>query len=132
MGAWGHQTFENDDALDWVGELEEVEDVSILSEAFAMIPDDTEEYVEETESTAALAAAEVVAALRGKPAAALPEEVVRWVGDRRRVKSGLVDEARRAVKRVLANSELRELWEDEPNHFESWKSSVEDLLKRLS
>jgi hypothetical protein len=34
MGAWGHSAFENDDALDWVAELEEVENTSILIAAF--------------------------------------------------------------------------------------------------
>lgn len=30
MGAWGHGPFDNDDAGDWVWELEESEDFSVV------------------------------------------------------------------------------------------------------
>jgi hypothetical protein len=131
MGAWGHQAFENDDALDWVAELEEAEDASVLAEAFDAIPEDAEEYVEAPEASTALAGAEVVAALLGKPTPSLPEEVTAWVSGRKGVSPGVVKKARRAVQRVLANSELKELWEDAED-FAPWKASVEDLLKRLA
>jgi hypothetical protein len=131
MGAWGHEVFENDDALDWVAELEESEDASALVTAFDAIPDDADEYVEAPEASAALAAAEVVAAMLGKPGRGLPKEAAAWVKGHRTVSPKLQKRARRAVSRILANSELAELWA-EGNDFGAWKASVEDLLRRLS
>jgi hypothetical protein len=131
MGAWGHQTFENDDACDWLCELEDAEDSSVLADTFDTIPKEADEYVEAPEASMALAAAEVVAALLGRPAAKLPEEVTAWLARQHGVKPAPVKKAVRATRRVLANSELRELWE-ESEDFPKWQAAVEDLLKRLS
>jgi hypothetical protein len=131
MGAWGHQTFENDDACDWLCELEDAEDPSVLADTFDVIPKEADEYVEAPEASMALAAADVVAALLGRPAAKLPEEVTAWLARQEGVKPALVKKAVRATRRVLTSSELRELWE-ESEDFPKWQAAVEDLLKRLS
>lgn len=34
MGAWRHDVFGNDDACDWVNDLEESEDIGLIVEAF--------------------------------------------------------------------------------------------------
>lgn len=131
MGAWGFGVFENDDALDWAADLVEVEDTSFLAESFDAIPMDSGEYVEAPEASMALAAAEVVAALLGKALPQLPEEVTGWIAERKRVKPALVSKARRAVQRILADSELRELWQDCAD-FAQWQDSVQGLLRRLA
>lgn len=43
MGAWGYGSFENDDALDWLAELE---DVSQLEEALDAVITNGGEYIE--------------------------------------------------------------------------------------
>ncbi len=130
MGASGHGPFDNDDAMDWVAELAEADDESILAEALEAVSLDEDDYVEAPEASIAIASAEVIAALLDQPADELPEEVWEYVERQRGVKPSLVKLARKAVTRVFKDSELRELWEDSDD-FESWKDSVEDLLSRL-
>ena len=36
MGAWGHDNFENDDASDWLYELAESEDLSVVIDPLAL------------------------------------------------------------------------------------------------
>ncbi len=130
MGAWAHGSFENDDALDWVGDLEGAEDAEPIAEAFGAVLE-AEDDIEAPEASAALAAAEVVAALLGCPMAELPDEVTAWVAGRRPPKPGLVKKAERVVRRILKGSELKELWAESENSAK-WQAAVEDLLVRLA
>ena len=129
MGAWGTGSFENDDALDWMGDLAESGDAAAVESALKVVAESTG-YLEAPEGSAALAAAEVVAALRGQPAGDLPEEVALFTRGRARPSPELVATARAAVERVLQDSELRELWE-ETDDFETWQAGVADLVRRL-
>jgi hypothetical protein len=129
MGAWGHSAFENDDALDWVAELEEVGNTSILIAAFDAVLEAQEDYIEIPEASITISAAEVVAALLGRADTSLPEEIQAWVAGQDKVDSKIVEKARRAVNRVLEDSELKEVWEDSVSS--NWRMSVEGLLMRL-
>ncbi|MHA3770522.1 DUF4259 domain-containing protein [Verrucomicrobiota bacterium sgz303538] len=133
MGSWGILPFENDDALDWVWELEDAENFSVLEDALAHVASATdEEYVEAAEAEEALAAAEVVAALLGKKLGILPEAVSIFL-ERNRGKAPdakLVSLAIKAVQRVRTSSELKELWE-ESDDAEKWEAAMDDLLTRL-
>ncbi len=133
MGAWGWGPFENDDASDWVYELEEAEGPAVLLDAFEAVADDKDDYVDADVAARAIAAAEVVAALLGRPGDDLPEEAEAWVDDHLDddVEPELVSEAVRAVRRVKSNSELQELWEDSDD-ADDWKKSLDDLVKRLT
>lgn len=76
MGAWGVGSFENDDAGDWVWELEEAGDGSFLVDTLQPVADAAaDKYVEVGEAACALAAAEVVAAALGQPGDDLPASV---------------------------------------------------------
>lgn len=131
MGAWGSGVFENDDASDWVWELEDDTDGGVLTDALRLVADAPEdEYVEAPESCNALAAAEIVATAHGRPGASLPTEASAWIT----ANSHLVDErmvalARSAVERVGADSELKELWDEAADP--SWATTVAELLARL-
>lgn len=129
MGAWGHGNFENDDALDWVAELEESGQAAIDA-ALGAVTTDAEDYIEAPECSKALAAAETVAAMRGKPATKLPEEVSTWVKGKPAPNPATIKQAATACDAVLTDSELKELWE-ESGDFEQWRSSVADLNSRL-
>src|SRR5688500_2002913 len=84
MGAWGHGSFENDGAADWVYELEKSGDLSVVIAALEGLAEAAaDEYVDVDVCQAAVAAAEVVAALTGESASGLPEEVAGWVEARR-------------------------------------------------
>jgi len=131
MGAWGAGVFENDDAGDWVWELEDDNDMSVLHEALAAAVDTPlDEAVEAPDANNALAAAEIVAAARGHHGAELPSEAREWIGRN----AGIVDDrtvalATAAVERISINSELKELWEEAES--DEWSLVVSGLLDRL-
>src|SRR5262245_39187884 len=133
MGAWGVGVFENDDASDWVYELEQSGDLAVVEQALSDVTDADEDGPEAMESAAALAAAEVVAALRGRPGDGIPDDVTKWVATvRRPATAELVDLARGAVRQVLTASELKDNWyEGDTEQSEEWEAQLEDLLSRL-
>jgi hypothetical protein len=130
MGAWGLSSFENDDALDWVIDLEKASDMTILEETLAAVFDDEEDYLDAFVCSTALAAAEVVAALAGKPSEKLPEEVTQWMEGKGEPEPSLVSSAKSAIQAILDDSELKELWE-ETDEFELWRTDVKGILERL-
>ncbi len=136
MGAWGIGNFENDDAGDWVYELEKSQGKSLLHETLSKVC--TEEYPEAPDCSEALAAAEVVLAGLTAEVTSLPDEAKVWLGK----KSGwLIKKVQRfdakdaelalsAVRKVLANSELAELW-DESDESESWRAAQAAMVRKL-
>lgn len=130
MGAWGIGHFENDDAGDWVWELEDAG--SLVPVESAIVGVGPEDCLEAPDACMALAAGETIAAAVGRSASDIPETVSKFVsGLDAPVAPDLVAKARAAVERVLANSELRELWE-ETDEFDAWQSKVRDLTQRLT
>jgi hypothetical protein len=130
MGAWGVGPFENDDALDFIGELSASGLSSLraaLEEVTALQPG---AYVDAPSASCAVAAAEVVAALKGAPLRGLPSEVSAWI-QRAPADDSLVPAARRAIDRIATDSELRDLWEDS-GEASGWNAYVADLLRRLT
>ena len=130
MGAWGIGSFDNDDALDWVIELEAADDSTILDAAFNTILDDTTQYLDASDCCSAIAAAEVVAALRGKADDALPDSVQDWVNAHPAIDDTLTARARQALASILKVSELKELWE-EVDEYDQWLAAVNGLIGRL-
>ncbi|MBX3031271.1 MAG: DUF4259 domain-containing protein [Chloroflexi bacterium] len=133
MGAWGGGSFDNDDAMDWLAELEDSDDAEVLRSALDAVADaDAGDYVEVPDASCALAAAEVIAAGSGAPAASLPPEALAWVSAHHDgVTAGMVRHAYQVVVRVAGDSELRELW-DESAHRDEWRTVVIDLQRRLT
>lgn len=131
MGAWGPGNFENDDALDWIGELAEAKDgwALVRSTLSAAAKSD---YPEAPDGSAALASAECVAIALGRPpGAAAPGELAAWVARHRAGCSGeLRVLALRAVQRIRSHSELRALWGE--SEEADWDDVVADLERRLS
>lgn len=132
MGAWGAGPFENDDAVDWVWELEDDTDGALLIAAFdAVVQLPSGEQPEAPESSNALAAAEVVASARGHRSGELPTEAEEWIGRHAEdVDDDLVALASAAVDRVLSDSELADLWDDAGDP--EWRVVTNALRSRLS
>ena len=129
MGTWNTSSFDNDDAQDWLAELDEAEDTDILTEALSAVAEN-EDYVEAPEAQQAVAAAEVVAAMNGHPAADLPGEAATWSQRHGSADSTLAGLARRAVTRVQTDSELKELWDE--GDATDWNAMMSDLAARLA
>jgi Domain of unknown function (DUF4259) len=131
MGAWGAGSFENDDAMDWAYDFCEAPGRERIVGALTAVFRETEGYVEAPESSNAIAAAEIVAALKMVPGSTLPEDVRRCVDNSDIVVDpDLVDLALEAVSRVREDSELKELW-DESEYADEWYAVVEDIEARL-
>lgn len=130
MGAWGAGSFENDDAMDFVAELEDA-GLEPVEAALQKVLD--AEAIEAPDASVALAAAEAMAVLRNRPAENLPPEVLEWakIGRRLRLTPAFFEKAKSAVQRVKDSSELKELW-DESGDAAEWQAKVDDLLARLS
>ena len=134
MGAWSVDAFGNDDAADWAYELEGADDLGPIKEAFASVIEVGDEYLEASEATVALAAAEALARLMGHPGEknSYTEAVDNWVA-RAAAKptADLIDKAQVVISRILANnSELHELWKDS-DEYDAWLVSVGALRSRL-
>jgi hypothetical protein len=130
MGARGTGNFGNDDASDWVYELEESNGADLLKEAFRAVNGNG--YPESPDCCIALAAAEVVATAKGKPPTDLPDGVRQWLDDQDELNAitGLAKSAITVVNKISAKSELRDLWEESESWHE-WQQVVEDLRRRL-
>ncbi|MDO5863485.1 MULTISPECIES: DUF4259 domain-containing protein [Paenarthrobacter] len=127
MGAWGFQAFENDDAMDWLQDLEDG-GAEVVRHGLNQV---TDGYIEAPDGSVAVAAAEITAAAQGSPHGDLPENVVTWVRVHgAELTDGDAQLALTAVERVGGEeSELAELWDeaDEPE----WTESLDDLAERL-
>ncbi|WP_432732461.1 DUF4259 domain-containing protein [Jeongeupia wiesaeckerbachi] len=129
-GAWSENSFGNDDALDWVAECVDSKSAEIVSAT--LISALNAKYIEAPQGAAAVAAAEVVAAARGKANAAMPQELNKWLALQSAPK--LVELSPIAKKVLLKirhkeSSELYQLWSE--NGAEKWLATVKDLEVRL-
>lgn len=133
MGAWGAGSFENDDAADFLGDVLENGDISLLREVFDNVLTSTE-YVESPDACQAIVAAEIIAAALGRPtlAAQQVQELAALLPTiRPDIDAGLVAQAADALARILEpNSELLELWEESESLLE-WQALMQELRLQL-
>ena len=134
MGSWAVHSFGNDDAADWLLELEEQDDLAFVRGTIAEVLE-ADGYLEATYAAQALAAIEVVAATLGKPttAARNEKELMAWVKQGHlHPEPTLVAAAVRAIDRIVADeSELRELWQDSTD-YAAWQANVAELRAKLT
>lgn len=131
MGYWGTGNFDNDDAMDWVEELQHGAGLDAMTRVLCASPGGA--CIEAPDASRSLAAAEVVAALLGRPASDLPVEVARWVSENRGHDARALREAALHHVRAIVsdNSELRELVEENEAEYPFWKARQESLIARL-
>ena len=130
-GAWGHQSFANDSALDWVGNELKPGGMTAVQRAISLVVN-AKDYLEATDCCYAIAACEVLAAAQGRASADLPKDVAAIAKKLpSKASDSLRKEARAALDRIITKSELRSLWADAKGDFEKWKKSVEDLKSRV-
>jgi Domain of unknown function (DUF4259) len=134
MGAWGFGVFENDTACDFGAAVSDGGGISLVDQALDRVLACGDNYLEAPEAEECLAAAEIIARLKGSPGeqTSYTAPVDAWIkGSQASVSADVVEKAKRAIARVLAEpSELVELWA-ESNEFDAWRRSVEGLSARL-
>jgi len=130
MGAWDIGSFDNDDALDWVIELEKARDFSILEAALQTVIDQKGEMPDATDCSIALCAAEVLASLLDNPVSDVPDEVLEWIEDKPEPSAELIKLGLKAIAVILDESELKELWL-ETDEYQDWEDNVTSLVENL-
>lgn len=133
MGAWGHTTFENDAACDWIVELENSENPREFLKDSLTLDELNEDYLDADVACFALAACETIAALNGRPGEDLPDELLDWIEEHKSLNvADLRIDCREIISRIVApNSELKELWAENDEWYAEWKLSLRDLRKRI-
>jgi hypothetical protein len=142
--------FQNDWAMDWLGDFCESGDTSLIRSTINKViehggtkfsaPSLLErlrgrnrhtDWLEARVAAKGLAAAEVVAAMRGCPSINLPENLMAWLQQHPSSFSpDLVPLAKKAVNIVMTSSELKDLWEE--GDASNWKSAIANLDQRLN
>lgn len=133
MEMWGVGSFDNDDAMDWVNQLELAEDVSLIETTLKAITEDDEKYLEIRQCSQAIAASEVVLALVRKTQSDLPSEVTNWLSRQHLTYVDgeyFVQQALSALERIRIDSELKKMW-DESDNGGDWHNAVGKLEARL-
>lgn len=140
MGTWSAHAFGNDDAMEWVEELEDQElDADdweeLLGDAFdaaeGASKDPAEDY---TIAAQALAACEVVASLLGHASDETPERLVDLLPRRgmRSKKEALRNRAVAVIERIRTHDgAIKRHW-DANAAKEEWYEALADLERRLS
>jgi hypothetical protein len=125
------RNFDNNFVADWIYNIRQASDLSVLSKAFENV---LEGYgkVMERECALGIAAAEIVAAMAGRPAMDVPYAVDDYI---ERVKTvpdpALIQTAIKAVERIRTGSELQQIW-DEREDGGAWREALLDLADRLA
>lgn len=139
MGAWGIRNFDNDGAADFTYDVYDNGKKVIKSSLLKIMKSKEKDYLDASDCEEALAAAEIIAAAKGQPSEDLPNEMKEWLANndvltfKKSLFSkniDLVNLAQLSIQKIVANSELQELWE-ETDDFDTWKQIQADLIDRL-
>jgi hypothetical protein len=124
--------FDDDEVTDWLVGFE-TDGVTALEAALTTVNEmDKEDYIEASDASFALAAAELVAAARDEDHGRLPKTIHSALESHEDAINAakLSSAARKAVQRVMKNSELKDQ-ADEENESEEWTEDLGELLERL-
>jgi acyl carrier protein len=129
MGAWGIGNFENDTIQDWIIELVEAQDINLLSESIEMVLEDN--YLDADVACIAIGAVEILAALQNRPGKEINEdELQEWILQHKGQVTNLLEKSHKALGKILAESELKELWE-KTEDYGNWVTTIKELQSRI-
>jgi hypothetical protein len=134
MVAWGYGAFENVNAMEWVDDLDDYDDTSIIYEALEKAIEYYNageiDLLEEPFGSEALAAIEIIVAFFEKSCINLPSEVSTWIKNQTQPSYDLINFSLKALEAIQYNSEIRKFWEDNEK-LEIWYEEILQLKKRL-
>ena len=130
MGTWGPKPFENDAALDFIGEFETVGWKRVATAINRALGKD------DFHQQQVIAAAEFIAYINGHPARGSKEicdPLTEWANENLdfQVDQKLTDKAIKKVSQIRNKSELLTAWEDGDEPLK-WVRSLDSLVKRLA
>jgi len=129
-GAWGSGNFDNDHALDWAGQCVASKGASVIAATLQSALQAGE--IEAPDGAMTVAAAEVVAAAKGKPGKALPRVLRDWLERQSKADiARLAPSARKAIVRIKNPklSEVAQLWHESGD--KQWLNMMAELEIRL-
>lgn len=124
--------FQYDDVTDWLVGFE-TDGVSAIEAALETVNElEPDDYIEASEAAFALAAAELVAAARDADPSRVPQSLHAALERHEDAINAakLTSQARKAVQRIMRNSELKDT-ADEEGDGEEWTEDIAELLERL-
>jgi hypothetical protein len=133
-GAWETGPLDNDVALDFLNLAQASPDDAPLRQIFTAALADPKAFLDDEIASGAIAAAELVAAMKGAPAPELPEPALDWAKRQSpAADQSLIQLAIRAIDRIAANSETRDLWAaNGEKDLPAWLASLGELKQRLA
>jgi Domain of unknown function (DUF4259) len=133
MGAWGIGVFDDDSALDFLGELTEAKDpLDLMNHSFVSAA--ASKYLEyDSAHSVLVSAAAIDTLLNGTQHSDGLDELDAWAQRNRNLNvAPLKALAVAAIRRVLSEgSELRELWSENDKDYPTWRGGLEALAARL-
>lgn len=129
-GAWGPGSFDNDDAIDWIAQCTQSNGAEAITAALQVASKPG--LIDAADGAMAIAAAEVVAAAKGRPGKTLPPALRIWI---KRQSTATIVKLAPVARKALANikeptvSELGQLWGESPGA--GWAQAVTELDLRL-
>lgn len=129
---WGVNTFDNNDAIEWLKGIEENNDFKKVNTLIKSLNDlaDLDDVVLK-ECTEALAAIEVIASAKTDNFKTFPADKVDWLSNadfafsEEEIKAAL-----KLAKSIKKDSEIKELFLDSPL-LKSWNEYMDELIKKL-
>jgi hypothetical protein len=135
MGAWDSGPFDNDDALDFLGDLEESPNVRFVLAGALAAAVESSGYLEAPEGSVAVAAAALVAVVHAGRASGVSDSIAERIRALRLTDddaSDLIPAAGRALDRAVGSeSELLGLWEDAGSGDE-WRETLSSIRDGLA
>ena len=135
MGRWGYGIFENDTACDFKYLVVDGGGLVPVEQALERVLSSGDGYLEVSEADEALAAADIIARLLGSfgQQDAYTEDIDAWVESSQvKVSPALVEKARQAIRRILAEHfKIMAENDEDTEDFADWKREVNALSERL-
>ena len=135
MGTNTVNTFENEDAANWLPDFLSGSDLGLVKLALETADVDADEYLEAPEGAVAVAAIEIVAACMGRPGPSVlaNDDLSAWLNEfKPRPGPRLVELALDVLHRVTgANSELADLMGESGDQGDEWCEEMRELAGRL-
>ena len=129
---WGVNTFDNNDAIEWLKNIEANNDFKSVNNLIKSLNglSDLDDVVLK-ECTEALAAIELVASAKTDNFKTFPADKVDWLTKSEYSFSETeIKAAAQLAKSIKKDSEIRELFLDSPL-LKSWEEYMDDLIKKL-
>ena len=131
MGTWGVKVFDNDSALDWISEIEEEKDLSLvfvkLIEVVKQNSDNIDEALIDADlASEALVSIEIIAALLKKPCCELPQQISKWLKNKKLPDRRLISFFTNLVRDGVMGKDFKIEWKNS-TYKEKWNFIVRSL-----